>query len=276
MIRPQRLQPLKHDRRRDYSHYKSFNYGSLSLPKTGLGRTPLSIKDQGESQFCTAFTVAEAIENQTGIIMSPEYQTAKEGQIKGSPIFSGTDPLTALKSGRSYGALPQRKSPLTFHENGFQLPAQWQQYPTALDINAFEYRRPSFYSVTAGNPDDLDTYSAIQLGLWDARDDKAPVMAAGFWYEAWQEIGSDGILPMPKTSPITRHMYTILDWEERGLKILSHQGTNYGNGGIAYMPEPVVNEVFRNLEMNGLGLYIYRSTKAPFIQELQSWLKKYL
>ncbi len=274
MIRPQRLEGIRHDTKRDY--YKTYTYGSLALPKQGLGRKPLSIKDQGDSLYCTAYTISEAIENQTGILMSPEYQVAKEGQIAGAPIFSGIDPLVALKSGRVYGALPQVQSPYTFSKDGWQKPALWQNYVPEFDTFASSFKRPSFYSVTAGNPQDMDTYSAIQLALWDAREDKAPIMAFGYWYDEWQHIGPDGVLPMPTKRPVSRHAYTLLDWCERGAVVLSHQGKGYGDGGIAYMPENVVNEVFFNLKENALGLYIYRSTAAPYFQVFTSWLHKFV
>lgn len=279
-MKVQNLQPIQHDRSRDYSHFRNFGSSALLLPQNGLGRSPVSIKDQGDTQYCTGFTIAEVIENQVGIEMSPAYQVAKEGELKGSPILFGADPLTALKSGKIYGALPETSSPFSFAKNGVEMPALYMNWDKRTDWIAYQYRRPSFYSVTQGTPNDFDIFDSIRLALWDARTDKAPVIAAGFWYNEFQNIGRDGIAGIPRTRPITRHMYTILDWKfvenEPRLIVLSHQGTTYGDNGIVYLGRDAINQAYNNFEENGLGLYLYRSTQAPIFERLNSWLKKYL
>lgn len=280
MIQKQRLVRINHDTRRDYSHHLTFGSPvkttKLLLPPAGLGRKPLSIKDQGQSNYCTGYTIAEVIENQTGVLMSEAYVVALEGMLAGSPIFAGVDPMTALQTGRKLGALAKASAPLSFEKDGWQIPAEYQSWPRELLELAYMYHRPSFYSITAGGPDDFDIYESIRLALWDARDDKAPIVAFGYWYPQWQQIGSNGVLPTPTTPPWTRHAYTMLDWTEKGIIVLSHQGEKYGDGGICYLPQEAANYVFKDFIQNGLGMYIYRSKNPPFAQVFSSWIKKFI
>src|SRR5687767_10815247 len=78
-------------RRRDPRRFKHAQFfGSMNpalLPPMGLGRKPLSIKDQGFTQFCTAYATATASEYIEGIVMSPEFQVAKISEFIGRPIF---------------------------------------------------------------------------------------------------------------------------------------------------------------------------------------------
>src|SRR5947209_16614978 len=158
MIQGKRLKPLSFDPR-DFSHEKTFGTAAV-LPET-LGRKPLAIHDQGTSDYCTAFATSEAGGFLAGIDMSPEYQAAKEGELAGNPIFNGTDPRTALSAASTYGFLPQTKSPYTFQKDGWQIPAEWQEWDATLDQVAAQYKTP-YYSVTP-------TFDGIKQALYQAK-----------------------------------------------------------------------------------------------------------
>lgn len=205
--------------------------------------------------------------------MSFEYQTAKEGQVAGAPIFSGTDPDTADSASEEYGFLPDTSSPLKFDKDGWQIPAEWQMYPASLDQLSAQYRDFGPYNVY---PD----YQSIREALIAGAADNAIVIARGFWYGSWNNpIG--GIVPVPGDGPFTRHEYTFIDYKtfpdgkERLIAQLS-QGEAFGDRGCVYMDEETVNKAFARPSFNGLGCVIFRRgvqnnvvlTKIGYMQQL--------
>lgn len=277
------LRRISHDTRYDFNHKRFWPikrqlFGATNilpgLPTT-LGRIPVCINDQGISDYCTAFAVSEAIGNQTGVPMAPEAQTAIEGKIDGAPIFGGTSPHTALTGGVT-AAVPKTLCFFTFQQNGWQLPAEWGQYPTDPSVLGASNKRSSYYSVTFGGPDDMSAFDSIKLALWDAKNDVPPnmpnaftsVVAFGFWYAEWNGAGSDGIAPQQVTPAITRHAYLFIDWITiNGVDYLIaqlSQGTGFGKGGLVLFTRAEVNAAWSNPVQNGIGMYIFRSKDPNF------------
>ena len=279
MVNPRTgLRPTTHNRLKDFDHKKFWPvkrllFGSTALPglPPTLGRTPICINDQQESNFCTGFAISEAIGNQVGIPMAPEAQVALEGKIAGQPIYGGTDPKTAMESGL-VGAMAKSICPYTFANNGWTSPAQWQNYNNFLV--SFLYPRASYYSVTQGG-DALDVFDSIKLALWDSKDDAInngfpPVICMGYWYQSWNGITSNGIVPELQAgeSPITRHCYLFIDWKNiNGVEYLVaqlSQGIENGDKGLYYFSRANVNRSWQNIVPSGLALYIYRSKNPSF------------
>lgn len=274
------LRPISHDTSRDFNHKKFWPvtrqlFGSANaLPglASTLGRTPVCINDQGSSNFCTGFEVSEAIGNQLGIPMSPETQVALEGKIAGAPILVGTDPKTALSSGL-LGAFAKTATPLTFANQGWTTPAEWQMYPLNF-FASVPNGRPSYYAVTFGDPGDMDVYDSVKLALNDAKQDPVPgfsgVLAFGFWYKTFNQVGSNGIIPalQPNELPITRHAYGFIDWKTiNGVEYLVaqlSQGEEFGDKGLCYFTRENMNQAWQNPATNAIGLYIYRNTNPSF------------
>lgn len=260
------LKPLTYDKR-DFNHAKLF--GGIKndlpgLPKEGLGRKPISIKDQEDSNYCTAFTVSEASEYQEGVELSPEYQTAKVGQIVGQPIFNGAQPRDAMKSATVYGSLEKSVSPYIFQNDGWQYPAQYQSYNTFLDEDAKVHKKGSYFSVTWGWPDDLDPFDSARLALWQAKNEKGVVMVFGLWYGEFNNP-ENGIVPVPVKPFITRHAYIVYDWCEKNgiiyLKAQLSQGKDFGDEGTLYMSREAFNASLIDRGA-GTGMYIFRDLDA--------------
>ena len=239
--------------RRRFSHSATFG-STIAAPAT-LGRVAKYIKDQGLSEYCTAAARSAVGSYLFGREMSFEYQTAKEGEVAGSPIYNGTDPQIGDTASQSYGFLPDEQSPCKFATDGWVTPAQWQSYPPALDgVAILNY---GFFPYNV-----LPTFDSIKAALISGAADNAPVIANGFWYNEWNNpIG--GMVPTPTTSPITRHDYIFIDFKtfpdgiERLVAQLS-QGTSFGDGGLLYFTKEAVNTAFASPAYNGVGCTIYR------------------
>lgn len=278
--------PISHDVSQDWSHYRwhgkwrlrSRLFGAaLSFPDFML---PLQgINDQGNSDFCTAETVSEAIGIAAGVPMSPEWQTAQIGRLSGGPIYNGADPKTALKSGTTYGALPKTYSPYDFARDGFDKPAVWSNYPDSLYQVAAPYKRAGYYNVLLGGPGDYDAFDMTRLALNDAHLDAikdnrtAPIMGFGFWYEEWNEaalaMSTNGTMPTPTQPPISRHAYLAavglltINGVQYIVAQLS-QGPDFGIKGLCYYGRDAWNAAWKDPITNQIGMYIYRSTNPPF------------
>lgn len=240
------------------SHSKTF--GSVSQLPTTLGRIAKYFKDQSMTNYCTAAARSTAGSYLWEEEMSFEFQTAKEGEVAGQPIFIGADPNTADKASEEYGFLPQTLSPLSFVSDGWTKPALWQNYPAILDTEAYAYTGFSPFNVY---PD----YNSIKQALFQGKDENAVVIANGFWYNNFNTGVS--ILPMPD-SAISRHSWLFIDWKQIGgkeyLVAQLSQGIDEFDGGLLYFSEEVLNAAFKYPAWNGLGATIYRKGGTNPIQ----------
>ena len=77
------LLPLPKDKK-DFSFGSVFGSADLAeLPLEFRIGTPLQIKNQFNSDMCTAFGSSSVSEDQEGVLLSPEYIFAKTKQIAG-------------------------------------------------------------------------------------------------------------------------------------------------------------------------------------------------
>lgn len=252
-----------------FSHENTFG-SSVALPAT-LGRTPRYIKDQGLSDYCTAAARSAAGSYLFGREMSFEYQTAKEGEEAGSPIYNGAQPNLADEACVDYGFLPDEQCPLKFTQDGWINPAEWQNYPPALDGQAIVNN--------VGRPFDVaPEFDSIKSALFQGKAENAVVIANGFWYDEWNSPRY-GIVPTPKTAPLTRHDYIFIDWKTiEGTEYLIaqlSQGTGFGDGSLIYMTREAIQVAFAGPLFNGVGCEIFRlGTGATPIQIELSKLQK--
>lgn len=267
-VAPQKLKRVPFDKRY-YSHARTFGAPAISLPAE-FTYTPISIKDQGYTSYCTAFSTTAASEYQEGIELSEEYTTAKIGEVAGAPIIDGAQPTDALTSGIDYGYLPKEQSPLSFERDGWTFPADWRNFPPILDGQSIMHRKDSYYKVSP-------TYDKIKEAIFQAREDKGVVVAMGFWYSNFNEVGTSGIVTIPVSSPITRHAYLYTGWKViNGTEYLVaqlSQGKGYGDGGLLYFSREVINAAWKNALFNGIGCFIYRDDTGQHTEEVLT--KKY-
>ena len=245
------------------SHENTFG-SSVVFPPT-LGRTPQFVKDQGLSDYCTAAARSAMASYYFGREMSFEYQTAKEGEVSASPIYNGAQPDTADQASANYGFLPDEQSPLKFTRDGWIKPAEWQNYPPALDGQAIINRVNQPFDV---NPD----YDSIKSALYQGEADNAVVIVNGFWFNEWNNPTA-GIVPVPKRAPITRHDFLFIDWVTLGtteyLVAQLSQGTTFGVGSILYMSREAIEVAFKNPILNGVGCEIFRKGNGQSLAQVE-------
>lgn len=267
------LQPISHDRSRDWKHKRRFKqllFGATSpssLPLT-LGRVRLPVEDQNITSLCTEFGTSKANGYRNDVDMSPDYQGALESEYAGAPILSGTDPKTAMNTAVLFGSLPKPLAPFTLAQDGEIKTTDWRQWPPALAAKATPYAPAGWFDVS---DDAEDIFDSIRVALYDARGDSGVVMAFGNWYQEWSIAGNQKTanMPVPINPPVALHNYLFIDWmtAQDGTVSLVAQlssGTEFGADGFLYFSREAINKAFANMINDGTGLYMFRSTGSRF------------
>lgn len=254
----------RYTKRGKRSHALTFG-SAIVIPDT-LGRTSQYLKDQQASGYCTAAARSAAGSYYFKEDMSFEYQTAKEGEVAGTPIYNGAFPNQATQATEMYGFLPTAQSPLSFAKDGWITPAQWQNYPPTLDGQSILHAGIESYNV---NP----TYAEIKNALIVGNLSNSVVIANGFWYEEWDRPANSptgtlgAIVTMPVNAPAARHSYLFIDFKiingtEYLIAQLS-QGQGFGDNGCLYFSQPIVDFAFSSAVFNGIGCEQFMQSNSP-------------
>ena len=156
----------------------------------------------------------------------------------------------------------------------------------------------SFYNVTAQGT--LDWFDAFKICLWLGKDEVRALSAGTPWFAPYEQIGSDGILPLIPTPPELRygffgtiqslfkrlfgsvpyswHNWMIYDFETYNgtdyLLGISLQGKGYGDNGVHRISREVINSLMEMRYTNTFaGLQVASPTTTPFTVDL-TWTEK--
>jgi len=259
--------PLWTPDKRDFSHSKKF--GSLPasiLPTNGLGRVPISIKDQKQTLFCTGFGTAAASEYQEGEELCPLFQVAKIGQLLDRPILDGADARASMKAMILFGSLPRSLSPFSLNKHTPEFVANWKNWPEALDKEARKRSKAGYFS--ADGP--YDAFDKVRMALYQGAAENQVVIAFGRWYPHWTGTFCNGI-----SQSYGYHCYVLYDWCMRNgvtyLKIQQSGGKAMGDGGTQYIDRDTFNMAWQSLQLDS-ELYIPRDLKEGEDAELRQSL----
>lgn len=267
------IKPLKPDYRdQKFLHGKKFGTIALqSIPTGGLGRVPYKINQQYTTNFCTAAATESAAEYEQERPFSFEFQVAAVSRMSGAPIVDGADPRDAYKARCAYGCLQDELTPreLRLVEGGAQVVANWRMWPTQLWSEARKYVAGGFFWLG----EEYEQLDQVKEALWSARAENQVVMVAGRWYEGWNSVGADGILPK-KSGKYTLHEFLFIDWTTiDGVEYLVVQnsvGTGYGKNGLQYMNRANVAAAWPRVYGDGCGAAIWRKVNPEDINSLKA------
>lgn len=236
------LLELPHDDR-DFVFGELFTLPPLSeIPHDFSVAQPLEIKDQGDSDLCTAFAVTSVSEDQEGVRLSPEYQFQKTKKLMGDFWAWGADLRTACKAAVEFGSLPAAMTPesLRLREGYRNQIANWENWSPALDTPAKKQKKDSYFSITPAQGYDLfDTARAM---LWKNRAERRTIVTGTLWQNEWTNA-EGGVIQMPGT-PAFGHAFKIFGAKGEYLKAQLSNGTSIGDHGIFYFHRSVVNALF--------------------------------
>lgn len=254
MIKINGLLPLKRDDR-DFNLAGVF--GSIKIEGVpnedfSVCNIPPLIKDQGESDLCTAYATTSASEDQEGIVLSPEFQFyATKVLLGGNKEEWGADLRDACKSLVKIGSIPS-----LLYKNVIGQSRDFILDSKNWDSKVLEYaslhKKRTYFSVQ-GN---YDTFDNIRCALWQHKDDNTSIVTGALWRNAWT-YAPNGIIPSTYETDGFGHAFKlfgqkIINGEPYLIAQLSN-GENIGDKGFFYFPRDVVNK-----EIGGYGLFMFK------------------
>ena len=211
------------------------------------------IKNQGNTDYCSAYAVTGASAYQEGIDLCPEYQFFKTKMLMGNPDVWGADLRAACKSAVKYGSLPVS----SLGRTSLDLTSRYnvvdqKTWPKFLDMDAYIHRKETYFQVDGR----YDTFDNIRTALWQNIKDKRAIIVGASWRQEWTDAPG-GIISEIYQSEGFGHAFIII-----GQKIIYNtpyliaqlsNGTNIGDDGLFYFPRAVVNK-----ELSPYGQFMFQ------------------
>jgi len=132
-----------------------------------------------------------------------------------------------------------------------------------------------------------DMFDSIRDAMLSGATEKRSVSIGSKWFPEFEQVGIDGILPLPdfNGANFTWHNYSCKGWvtlnDQVYLKMKSWQGAQYGSGGWCYMSRPLFNQL-----MSVPGSVAFTATKGvlppistisvSYLEWLISWARNLL
>lgn len=280
---------------KDDRDFKFAGFFDLPKPETVPNNfiiAPLSkIKDQGNSDFCTAYSAVTLSEYQEGIDLSPEYQMMKTRRIMGEIESWGGDLRSACKALVKYGSLPEIRLPEEFKYNGNnrEFVLNWNNWAKEIDKEAAIQRKSSYYKVSGR----YDTFDDYRCTMWANIGEKRAILTGAVFKDEWIQAGR-GIIPKKYSDEGGfAHAFIIVGSKEiEGELYLIAQlsnGSDIGDKGFFYFPREVVNReftfggyTFKDIDSNNIkylishDLDISKLWRAKLFQSINSFFKSCL
>lgn len=227
---------------------RDFQLGSLvTLPK--LSELPVNfslpqtvIKDQKDTDFCTAYTSSTLAELQDGVEFSPEWLFAASKEISGDLDQWGQNLRDAMKPLVKFGALPQEEAEYTVSD-----------YKKARDIKnwakdtfekALPYKKKTYVAVTGP----YDTFDNIRATIWSYRKENRAVAIGLYW--KWS-LDEQYLTRKNQNRSNFGHAVPVVGWEGDFLKIKQSAGRSAGYKGYQWIHKDIINT-----EVERFGVYM--------------------
>jgi len=255
------LLPLKKDSR-DFKYEGMFGGVAIeSIPDNFTISDPLEIKDQGYSDMCVAFATVAVSEDQEKVPLSAEWFFSQIKKIQGNWKTWGADLRDGAKAAVKVGFIEEGNSPFSLKKEDRDFIANWDNWPVELQEEAQVHRKEAYFSVNSD-------FDSLRSALWQNRLEKRSILTGVLWESDWNGI-KDGIIPDKSTgSEETPHAIKIFGQKKIGEKLylvaqLSNS-TDFGDKGIYYFPESIVNKKFK------FGAYIFKDLDPENVKKI-SW-----
>jgi len=211
---------------------------------------PFSIKNQGETDFCSAYAIAAVSEDQEGTELLPEFQFFKTKELSGDPEEWGADLRVACKSAVKFGSLPFSGFEQIKGRSRAEI-LNKKYWPNSAEEVALVHKKETFFAVSGR----YDTFDNIRVALWQHRAKKCTIVTGALWRQEWLDAPL-GIIPKVYQDAGFGHAFKIFGQKMVGgeLHLMAQlsQGDNVGDNGIFYFPREVVNK-----EIGRYGIFMF-------------------
>ena len=235
---------------RDFKLGKIIKWIDLKDLPENFELEPISIKNQGDTDFCTAFATCGMSEIQEEVELNPYWSFAAGKEISGNPEKWGQDIRTALKAHlEPYGAVEEKEIDY-WRKNDFKgetnILRYIENYPKEMLEKAKEHRKQSFFKVE-GYPREWTPSDAIRSAMYLFRDKKR---AVGIGVK-WNYKLSDTFITEPSDDGFGHMMY-IRGWKKHMFIVQNSYGKEAGENGTHYFSEEVINKTVKKY-----GAYLF-------------------
>ena len=266
---------------RDFSRHAKFGSVDLAiLPKEGLKRPKVKSENQGNTQLCTAYTLAGMRRIKFNKEFSPDWIQQKEAEIEGTTRITGHSLRTQAKVACNFGVLPKELSPFSWQDKGEEFISNPDNWDKSLDLKAEPYKAGGFFSVVKDSP--YDTYDSIRVSLAMHDVDKEGITVGIKWFGEFNSTPDEGILPTPNEKGFScGHNIQVYDWNEKGLLADAHEGK------IIIIPREIANKYIYTSEgpyiiLDGIELSRVKAEQWGILEllkdaliKLTQWIKDY-
>lgn len=217
------------------------------LPDEYSVADPIVIKDQGNTDMCTAYALTAVSEDEEGVALDPFFTFGATKFITGDRDEWGADLRSACKS-----AVFQKKGPwgcleakdlskLTEPANQVirDEAAEWEHITSEEEIEARKHAKKSYFSVVDGEGDIFDD---MRSALWQTRVEKRSIFTGCNWRSVWTHSG-----PIIETAPSGQtfgHAVKAFGWRGEYMKLQLSNGKSIGDQGIFWINRLALNQAF--------------------------------
>lgn len=232
------LQPLKEDHR-DFQLGAVFSLPALEDLPDKFAFETLGVKDQGNSDLCSAFAVTTLSEIQEGVRLSPLYHFALSKEISGDPDNWGQNARDAVAASAKYGDVEESEAKFKENQSSSNAIRHLKNWPEDHLEKAIKHKKKSYFKVTGL----YDHFDNIRASMWKFRDGLQGVSLGLLW--AWH-TGQE-FLSLENAGAVREgHLVAVVGFEKKDgedyLIIQNSWGTDAGNGGLHYVARNVVNK----------------------------------
>lgn len=194
--------------------------------------TPLTIKDQLDTDFCTGYATCGASELQEGVELSPEYSFALSKSLSGNVDQYGQDVRTAMSVHVKYGALEEKDAPYGIFNKPADFLRRIGNWPATLYKKAVIHKKRGYAFVSGP----YDAYDNVRATIWKFRNERRAVVFGTLW--AWP-LDQKIMLDVPESG--NGHCLYIIGWNKQGLIVVNSGGINAGDKGTHIFGKKIIN-----------------------------------
>lgn len=225
------LRVLEKDER-DFSVGAIFKLPKLSELPSEFVLSGYTVKNQLDTDFCSAFATTSASELQEGVELSPEFSFAAGKSLSKDIESWGQDLRVACKAHTKIGTIEKTEAPFIVGMKDRDFLADINNWERLIP-KAEKHKKQTFLRVTSEGNDAFDT---IRQTIWKWRDEKRAVVIGILW----NYNPKDTVLNEVKENG-TGHAMLVIGWTKTNLIVLGSGGVENGDRGIHYISREVIN-----------------------------------
>lgn len=226
----------------------------------------VEIKDQRESDFCSAYASTSASELQEKVLLEPAWSFAMSKTLSGDVEEWGQDLRTIMKTHVKFGALECRHSPYSIDNRSADFLRRIENWDDALRAKALEHKKASFMDCKG----QYDAFDNLRASMWRFRKEKRAVVSGLLWgwntkVERINDVGN----------PQGGHAILYRGWKGEYLRMQNSYGEEAGRNGVHLVHRNVVNKyvsiygafMFQDISVEEARWYRNNGTKVD-----KNWL----